>query len=129
MRLLLDSHALVWAVDDPGKLGSAASFACNDPSHVLEVSMATVWELSIKHALGKLLFTVPFRRWIEEAVSALSIVPLPIRLEHIHRQTELPWHHRDPFDRLLVAQALVEDVPIVSADPIFDAYGVRRWWS
>jgi PIN domain nuclease of toxin-antitoxin system len=128
MRYLIDAHSLIWAQEDPSKLGPAAVTAMQDPANELLLSVGTIWELSIKSGLGKLTLSLPFRQWMDIAIVRLVLVVLPITLDHADRQTALPWHHRDPFDRLLVAQALFESVSLVSADAIFDQYGVNRIW-
>ena len=128
MRHLVDAHSLIWALDDPRKLGNRSIAVLEDPANELVVSAGTIWELSIKVGLGKLSLSLPFRTWIEKALVDLGLVVSPITLEVAERQMALPFHHRDPFDRLLVAQCLVEAIPIVSADSVFDQYGVGRIW-
>lgn len=128
MKLLLDSHTLIWAADDPAQLTAAAQGLLQDPAHDRMLSAATLWEVAIKFSLGKLPLSLPYRQWMDRAIADLGLVVLPITLDHTDRQTGLPWHHRDPFDRLLVAQAQVEGVPIVSADAVLDAYGIARLW-
>jgi len=128
MRHLLDAHSLIWALDDPSTLGARAVSVLEDPANELVVSVGTIWELSIKVGLGKLSLSLPFQKWMEAALTELAISVSPITLEFAARQMTLPFHHRDPFDRLLVAQCLVEAVPIVSADSVFDRYGVSRIW-
>jgi len=128
MRHLIDAHSLIWALDDPTKLSAAAVTALQDPGNELLVGAGTMWELSIKTALAKLTLSLPFRQWMEKAMADLGLIVLPITLDHADRQSRLPLHHRDPFDRLLAAQALVEGIPVVSADAIFDQYGVNRIW-
>ena len=128
MRVLLDSHTLIWAVDAPSHLTPVAVTTLRDPANELLVSAATVWEVSIKTGLGKLSLSGPFLPWMTKALADLGATVLPITVEYADRQAALPFHHRDPFDRLLIAQALVENVPLVSADSQFDAYGVTRLW-
>lgn len=128
MRLLLDAHTLIWAADDPAKLSPKAQGLIQDPAHDRLMSAATLWEIAIKVGLGKLPLSLPYRRWMDRAIGDLGLVILPITLDHAERQSGLPWHHRDPFDRLLVAQAQVEGVPLVNADPALDAYGITRLW-
>lgn len=128
MRLLLDAHTLIWAADDPAKLSPQAQGLIQDPAHDRLMSAATLWEIAIKVGLGKLPLSLPYRRWMDRAIGDLGLVILPITLDHAERQSGLPWHHRDPFDRLLVAQAQVEGVPLVNADPALDAYGITRLW-
>jgi PIN domain nuclease of toxin-antitoxin system len=100
-----------------------------DPANELLVSVGTIWELSIKVGLGKLSLSLPYRTWMEKALIDLALVVSPITLEVTERQMALPFHHRDPFDRLLAAQCLVEAIPIVSADSVFEQYGVGRIWA
>ena len=129
MRYLLDAHTLLWSQDDTSRLSAVAMATLTDPANDRLVSMATIWEIGIKIALGKLPLSKPFRAWMETAIADLAASVLPITLDHVGRQTQLEFHHRDPFDRLLIAQALVEDIPLISSDTQFDAYGVRRIWS
>jgi PIN domain nuclease of toxin-antitoxin system len=129
VKYLLDAHTLLWSQDDPSKLSAAAATALTDPAHERLLSVATVWEIGIKVALGKLRLSKPFRVWVETAIADLVLTLLPIALGHVERQTGLPFHHRDPFDRLLAAQSLSEAMPLISSDTIFDTYGVQRVWS
>lgn len=128
MKLLLDSHTLIWAADDPAKLSALARALLQDPSHDRLMSAASLWEIAIKFSLGRLPLSMPYRQWMDQAKADLRLVVLPITLDHAERQASLTWHHRDPFDRLLAAQAQVEGVPLVSADPALDAYGITRLW-
>jgi PIN domain nuclease of toxin-antitoxin system len=129
VRVLLDTHTLLWAVDDPARLGPSAASTLRDLANDLLVSAATVWELAIKVGLHKLTLSQPYRLWMNQALADLGAAVLPITVEYADTLAALPEHHRDPFDRLQIAQALVEGVPIVSADQQFDPYGVRRIWS
>ncbi|QEL21083.1 type II toxin-antitoxin system VapC family toxin [Limnoglobus roseus] len=129
MRVLLDTHTLIWAQDEPTKLGPVALSILQSPANQLLVSLVTLWELSIKIAIGKLKLSPPYRPWIDKAIADLNLTILPITLDHAEQQIGLPFHHRDPFDRLLAAQALVESIPLASADAVFDAYGVTRLWN
>jgi PIN domain nuclease of toxin-antitoxin system len=128
VRLLLDAHTVIWAVDNPAQLGASAFAALRDPANELLLGAGTVWELSIKVSLQKLSLSLPFRQWMVQAISDLGATLLPITVESADVQTSLPQHHRDPFDRLLAAQAIVEGVAIASGDSIFDRYGVDRLW-
>jgi PIN domain nuclease of toxin-antitoxin system len=128
MRLLVDLHSPIWAVDDPSRLGSAAMVALQDPANELLVSAATVWEIAIKVGPGKLTLSSSYRDWMNRAITDLNLSLLPVTVAYADAQAALPLHHRDPFGRLLVAQALIETIPIVSVDAAFDAYGVRRLW-
>jgi PIN domain nuclease of toxin-antitoxin system len=87
-----------------------------------------LWEISIKVGLSKLRLSLPYRDWMEKAITDLGLTLLPISLDHAATQSTLAFHHRDPFDRLLIAQALVEGLSLVSSDGVFDQYGVTRLW-
>ena len=128
MRLLIDSHTLIWAVDIPSRLSSTATTLLQNSANQLEISAATIWEISIKAGIGKLNLSQPFRPWIEKAISDLSLRVLPITVEYADAQSHLPYHHGDPFDRMMIAQSLTDALPFVSADSQFDAYGVNRIW-
>lgn len=128
MRLLLDAHALLWFLADDPRLSPTARELISDQANNLILGMGTCWEISIKVSLGKLKLTQPFSRFMDSAVAAHQIELLPINLRHISRLSELPFHHRDPFDRLLAAQAQEESLAVVSTDTALDAYGVQRVW-
>jgi PIN domain nuclease of toxin-antitoxin system len=129
MRLLVDSHTVIWAVDDPAKLSSCAAQAIEDPANELLISAGTIWEVAIKVGLQKLSLSMPFRQWMNKAMADLGLTLLPINVEYADVQAGLPRHHGDPFDRLLVAQAQLENIPLVSADAVFDRYGLKRIWN
>jgi PIN domain nuclease of toxin-antitoxin system len=128
VKLLLDSHTLIWAADDPPKLTAPVQALLQDPSHDRLVSAASLWEIAIKFSLGRLPLSLPYRQWKDKAMADLSLVVLPITLDHAERQEILPWHQRDRFDRLIVAQAQFEGVSLVSADARLDIYGITRIW-
>lgn len=128
MKLLLDTHTLLWSADDPSKLSPAAFAVLQDAANDLLVSAATLWELAIKVGQRKLQLSMPYRTWMETAIADLRLSILPISVEHGERLTSLPPHHKDPFDRLIVAQALAEGLFIVGVDTVFDHYGVTRIW-
>lgn len=128
MRLLLDTHAVIWWVDQDHLLTPTAHSAIADPSNDLLLSAATVWEIAIKVGLGKLSLSLPYKQWMSKAIADIGVTVLPITVEYADVQAGLPKHHGDPFDRLMIAQATVEMVPIVSADAAFDSYGVTRIW-
>lgn len=128
MRLLVDSHALIWAADNPGNLSPQAVLSLEDLGNELLLSAATIWEVAIKVGLGKLSLSMPYRQWMSQAIADLDLAVLPITVEYADVQAGLPSHHGDPFDRLLIAQATVEQVAIVSNDAVFDSYGIQRVW-
>ena len=128
MKLLLDSHTLIWATDDPSRLGPQAAEVLADPASTLFLGTGTIWEIAIKVGIKKLALSLPFRTWMSQAIGELGLVVLHITVESAEAQIELPGHHRDPFDRLLIAQAQTENIKLVSADTIFDKYGDNRLW-
>ena len=128
MRLLLDTHSVIWYVDQDHLLSPAAHAAITDPNNELLLSAASVWEAAIKVSLNKLTLSLPYRRWMQKALADLSLAMLPITIDYADAQVALPWHHRDPFDRLIAAQALTDKIPVVSADAVFDRYGITRMW-
>jgi PIN domain nuclease of toxin-antitoxin system len=127
MRLLLDTHTFLWWVNDSSRLSSRALQAIGAADGPL-FSVASCWEMAIKSGSGKLKLPFSVARFVSEQLAANGFLQLPIELAHAARVAELPLHHRDPFDRLLAAQALEEDLAIVSADSIFKRYGVKRIW-
>lgn len=128
MRALLDTHAAYWyALNDPNLTASAKAFIQNAANSPL-VSPASYWEMAIKVHTGKWQVLVPYDQLVDSLFSVYGFGHLPILPAHTFRLIGLTDHHKDPFDRLLIAQALVEGIPVVSADAIFDAYGVTRIW-
>ena len=127
MRLLLDTHTFLWFIDDNPRLSARAKTLLESDADLL-LSAASLWEIAIKVGLGKLTLAQPFDTFLPEQLAKNAVEILPISLAHLGAVVALPFHHRDPFDRLLAAQALVENVPIVSADPALDAYSARRLW-
>lgn len=127
MNVLLDTHALFWWFSDASKLSKRATAIIGDPENTVLVSAATAWELAIKTNLGKidaLPLVLELGRYAEEE----GFTELPIGVEQAARAGLLPSHHRDPFDRLLVAQAQSLHVPILSADLVLDRYDIKRIW-
>jgi PIN domain nuclease of toxin-antitoxin system len=127
VRLLLDTHALLWFQAGDRRLSRAARAAIEAADAELLLSAATVWEMAIKASLGRLRLSDPVERYIGEKLSQ-GFGLLPVEWQHAARVEHLPWHHRDPFDRLLVAQALVERCPLVTRDRVFRKYGVSIIW-
>lgn len=123
-RLLVDSHVLLWHVLDDARLGSRPTAAIEADDAEVVVSVASLWEIAIKTALGKL--DAPDD--LPERVGEMGFETLPIGPDHAWAVRDLPHHHNDPFDRLLIAQAQVERLPIVTADPAFAAYDVPLIW-
>lgn len=128
MRVLLDTHALLWFyLDDPQLSGTARSLIL-DPAHAKLVSPASYGEIAIKISKAKYALTKPYEVAMREAIDLNGFGYLHIEPKHTALLTNMPFHHKDPFDRLIVAQALSESIPIVSADPQLDPYGVTRLW-
>lgn len=125
MRLLLDAHALIWALYEPEHLAEAARREIVDPDNDVYVSAVTAWELAIKVGLGKLPLPPDLQDWLLDRLTANRFASLPVTAEHALAVERLPRHHRDPFDRLLIAQATAEDMAIVTRDRVFQAYAVR----
>ena len=126
MPVLPDTHAFRWWCGNSRELSKNAKAAI--VAHDCFVSYASFWEIAIKISLNRLRLPDPIDRYIGDQISINGFDHLPIDLRHITRCSLLQWHHRDPFDRLLAAQALEENVDVVSKDPAFDNYGVRRIW-
>ena len=125
MRLLLDTHVFIWWADQQESLSATALSALNDEANELLLSVASVWEMQIKVQLGKLKLRLPLRELIESQTETNGLKTLPVELAHVLVLDTLPFHHKDPFDRMLIAQSIQEDVTLVSADPEFPAYSVK----
>ena len=128
MRLLLDTHTFLWFISDDSKLSHRARSLLTSETNILFVSTASLWEMAIKISLGKLTVEGVFEDFVTKQLSLNGMEILPINLPDLDVITTMPFHHRDPFDRLLIAQAMVEEIPVVSADEAFDMYGIERWW-
>lgn len=129
MRLLLDTHTMYWYIEDSPDLSATARRLIQDTSNDILISPASYWEMAIKISLGKWQLNRPYDAFIDIALSQYGFQVLPILPAHTTALIRLPFHHRDPFDRLLAAQALIEDIPLVSTDAIFDQYGIKRVWA
>jgi len=125
MKLLLDTHIFVWWDSDPNRLSSQAKALCEDPTNSLVLSVASIWEMQIKQQFGKLKLRLPLTELIENQKQNNGFEILPINSEHVLFLDNLPRHHKDPFDRLLIAQASVEKVKLLSADPLFTRYSIE----
>ena len=128
MNLLLDTHALLWWLTDDPQLSDTARALIADPDNRVLVSAASAWEIAIKCGTGKLTLPEPPTVYVPARIAANGFEPLPIRIEHVLRTYDLPMHHRDPFDRLLIAQSVVEDVPLVTADSAMAPYPAALIW-
>jgi PIN domain nuclease of toxin-antitoxin system len=128
VRLLLDTHAFLWFILDDPPLSTIARDSIVDSANDVEISPATYWEIAIKSILGKYALPEPYNVFIEREITTNDFHVLPIEPKHTAVLTTLPFYHRDPFDRLLIAQAMVENLPILSIDSAFDAYSIVRLW-
>lgn len=128
MSLLLDTQSLLWFVLADSRLSSKALENIVSSDGLVYVSPASLWEIAIKISLGKYALPAPFVAFWDEQFLANDFTILPISVSHTARVIDLPFHHRDPFDRLIIAQSLVEQIPVVSSDKLFDQYGVERIW-
>jgi PIN domain nuclease of toxin-antitoxin system len=124
----LDTHTFLWFVTNDAQLSEDALDAVAEPTNEILVSPASYWEIAIKVSLGKYPLTVPFETFFREGIEGSGMAILPIEIHHAAVLSTLPMHHKDPFDRMMVSQAIVEHVPIVSADSALDAYGIQRLW-
>jgi PIN domain nuclease of toxin-antitoxin system len=128
MKLLLDTHTFLWFIEGDARLSARARRLIEDPGNEIYLSAASLWKMGIKASLGKLQLQRPFAMLIPQEIADNQIMLLDITCDHVVAITTLPFHHRDPFDRMLIAQSLVEQIPIVSADAVLDAYSVTRLW-
>ncbi len=126
MKLLLDTHVFLWLNDLPEKLTNAARKACEDSSNNLYLSLASVWEIQIKQQLGKLQLEAPWQDMIKTQRQLNDLTLVPIELTHVEALANLPPAHRDPFDRLLIAQAITEGMTIVTLDIVFKEYPAQH---
>jgi PIN domain nuclease of toxin-antitoxin system len=127
-RALLDTHAFIWFISGDERLSRPVRALLGDRENEIVISVASLWEIAIKHSLGKLTLERPFAEFIPEQLARQQIEVLPISLAHLGEVDRLPFHHRDPFDRLIAAQALSEGIPVISVDAALDPYGVNRIW-
>lgn len=128
MNLLLDTHTLLWFITDDLRLSQPANRLIEDQSNSKFVSIVSIWEIAIKVNIGKITLTAPFEQLFPHQLQINGFELLPVKIEHTAIITTLPFHHRDPFDRLLTAQSLAENMSIVSIDEVFDDYGITRLW-
>ncbi len=128
MKLLLDTHALLWFLTDSPALSKTARELIEDAGNTVYVSPASYWEIAIKISLGKYRLPEPLAIFMDRELSGNDLTILPISTRHADCVSGLPFHHRDPFDRLIIAQSLVEEMPLLSVDVAMDAYEVKRIW-
>jgi PIN domain nuclease of toxin-antitoxin system len=128
VKVLLDTHTLIWYYDADRRLSPLALKGIDEPANDVFVSPATYWEIAIKLGRRKLTLSEPYPDFVQHAILDNALIILPVELRHTAELVTLPHHHRDPFDRLIIAQPIVENMPLLSGDPTLDAYPVRRIW-
>lgn len=128
MKILLDTQAFLWLIADSPSLSKKAKKFFLDQDNDLFLSLASIWEIAIKMSLGKLKLQQPIEKFIPTQLQENSIFQLEINFRHVVGVTKLPFHHRDPFDRLIISQAIQENLPILSNDAAFDTYNIQRLW-
>ena len=128
MNYLLDTHTFLWFIGDDQALSATAKAIIEGADNRIYLSIASVWEMAIKVSLGKLQVPSPFADFVLEQLRGNRITLHGIQVAHTGLVATLPFHHRDPFDRLIVAQALTDQLSIIGRDNIFDAYGIQRLW-
>lgn len=128
MRLLLDTHTFIWFLQDDPALSDAALRMIEDADNQVLLSIVSIWELGIKVSLGKINLPAPYANFIDRQLLENDIHVLPLSIAEIGTVLTLPFHHRDPFDRALVAQSMVNSIPLISADKTLDRYSIKRLW-
>ena len=128
VRVLLDTHAFLWWIADSARLSGAARRTIDDEGNTIFVSAASAWEITTKHRIGKLAQAEAVALDMTESIAGQGFEELAITVDDAARAGRLPGLHRDPFDRVLIAQALARDLTVVSVDKVFDGYGVHRLW-
>lgn len=127
MNLLLDTHTVIWYLTDDNKLAAKAKAAIEDPENNCFISLASYWEIAIKNSLGRLRLEIELKK-IFEIIEESGLELLMITPKHILQSSTLPFHHYDPFDRIIISQALTENLIIISKDSYFSAYKVPLFW-
>jgi PIN domain nuclease of toxin-antitoxin system len=127
MDYLLDTHTLIWLAEEPDKLSSKAKIILHSENKLL-LSSVSVWEMAIKIKANKLNVEIPLKDFVNKAIEKHELKLLSVSLPHIYYTQQLELHHKDPFDRLLIAQSFEQNIPIISSDEIFDLYKVNRIW-
>jgi len=128
MKILIDTHCWLWWIGEPDKLGDGARRQIGDRNNVIFLSAASSWEIAIKYSIGKLELPEPPERFVPKRLARDAISALPIEHVHALHVASLPYHHRDPFDRLIISQAQIERIPIITLDHQFEPYEVQLIW-
>jgi PIN domain nuclease of toxin-antitoxin system len=128
MKLLLDTHTFLWFVLNDPQLRPTAQILIRDPQNDIYLSPASYWEIAIKISIGKYQLPTSYDTWMRDQITINTFEILPVLIEHTAILTNLPFHHKDPFDRLIIAQSICENIPVISADRTFDNYPITRLW-
>ena len=128
MKYIIDTHVVLWIIDNNSQLSQKVKEIYLDENNEILLSMASIWEMAIKISLKKLEIPGTLSDFVKYHIIANNIRILDIRLSHIYRIENLPYHHRDPFDRLIISQSIDENIPIISSDFRFDKYEIDRIW-
>jgi PIN domain nuclease of toxin-antitoxin system len=128
MKYLLDTHSLLWLTTNDSRLSLMAQELYLDAGNDIFFSMASIWEMAIKSSIGKISFESNLEDFVEDHIKGNNIEILKIELPHVLRIERLPFHHRDPFDRLIIAQAIEDNISVIGNDTEFDKYKVNRVW-
>ncbi len=129
MRILLDTHTFLWFIGGNDRLSGYAKSLIEDLANERFLSVASLWEMAIKKSLGRLKLDLSFPEMVEREVRGNAIEVLGVRPVHLDELSKLPFHHRDPFDRLIISQSLAEDAPVIGKDEEFENYPVKMLWS
>lgn len=124
MNLLLDTHIFLWFVNDAPELSDSLKDLIENENNLSFLSVASLWEMSIKYNLGKLTLVPSYEEFVEREVRQSNIILLNIRLEHLKMNAGLPFYHKDPFDRIIISQSLAESIPIMTVDSAFSQYSI-----
>jgi PIN domain nuclease of toxin-antitoxin system len=128
MKFIADTNAFIWFITDSPRLSSTAKDLLEAAESERFLSIASIWEISIKAGLGRLSFENPLEEFLPDQIARNQFALLNISLGHALHVEKLPPHHRDPFDRMIIAQSFLENIPVLSSDEAFDAYGIQRFW-
>ncbi len=128
MKYLIDTHTLLWIVTKNQKLSDKATKLYLNTENLIFFSLASIWEMAIKISLKKLSMEEPLKDFIQTQIKGNDIKILNIEIKHILSLENLPYHHRDPFDRLIISQSMNENIPVLSSDKVYDLYPIKRIW-
>jgi PIN domain nuclease of toxin-antitoxin system len=129
VRFILDTHSFLWFVGGDARLSDHARTLILDPANERLLSVASLWEMAIKASLGRLKLALPFPELVEQQVQGNAMELLPVLPPHLDELKQLPFHHKDPFDRLVIAQAVAEGIPVITRDAAFEPYPVTAIWN